>query len=95
MLSLTHYGLSTTGWRVLCWLFILQLARAMILHFFGSRMHKISKVRQGNLERGVTWNTAHSSAPYSRTGTVRLASWDGIGRYISALSYRGLEVSDS
>ena len=43
----------------------------------------------------VTWNTAHSSAPYSRTGTVRLASWDGIGRYTSALFYHGLQVSDS
>ena len=64
----------------------------MIQHFFGSRMHKISK---GNLERGVTWNVAHSSAPYSGTGTVRLASWDGIGRYTSALSYHGLQVSDS
>ena len=62
---------------------------------FGSRMHKISKVRQGNLERGVTWNVAHSSAPYSRTGTVRLTSWDGIGRNTSALSYHGLQVSDS
>ena len=73
----------------------------MIQHFFGSRMHKISKVRQGNLECGVTWNAgltwnmAHSSAPYSRTGTVRLTSWDGIGRYTSALSYHELQVSDS
>ena len=53
------------------------------------------KVRWGNLEHGVTWNTAHSSAPYSGTGTVRLTLWDGIGRYTSALSYRGLQVSDS
>ena len=37
------------------------------------------KVRQGNLERGVTWNTVLSSATYSGTKTVRLASWDGIG----------------
>ena len=53
------------------------------------------KVRRGNLERGVTWNAAHSSAPYSGTGTVRLTSWEGIGRYTSALSYRGWQVSDS
>ena len=56
--------------------------------FFGGRMHKISIGR-------VTWNAAHSSAPYSRTGTVRLASWDGIGRYTSALSYHQLHISDS
>ena len=62
------------------------------LFFAGS---SACKVRRGNLERGVTWNTAHSSASYSRTKTVRLASWDGIGRYTSALSYRGLQVSDS
>ena len=48
--------------------------------------YKIVKVRRGNLERGVTWNTALCSAPYSGTKTVRLASWDGIGRYTSALS---------
>ena len=54
-----------------------------------------SKVRRGNLERGVTWNMALSSAPYSGTKTVRLASWDYIGRYTSALSYCGLQVSDS
>ena len=46
-------------------------------------------------ERGVTWNTALSSASYSGTKTVRLASWDGIGRYTSALSHHGLQVSDS
>ena len=51
------------------------------------------KVMRGNLERGVTWNAAHSSAPYSRTKTVRLTSWYGIGRYTSALSYRGLWVA--
>jgi len=53
------------------------------------------KVRRGNLECGVTWNAALSSAPYSRTKTVRLTSWYGIGRYTSALSYHGLQVSDS
>ena len=53
------------------------------------------KVRRGNLERGVTWNAALSSAYYSGTKTVRLPSWDGIRRYTSALSYRGLQVSDS
>ena len=47
------------------------------------------------MERGVTWNTALSSAPYSGTKTVRLASWDCTGRYTSAISYRGLQVSDS
>ena len=36
------------------------------------------KVRRDNLERGVTWNAAHSSAPYSGTGTVRLTLLDGI-----------------
>ena len=45
-----------------------------------------------NLEHGVTWNAAHSSAPYSKTGIVRLTSWDGIGRFTSAPSYRGLQV---
>ena len=29
------------------------------------------------------------------TKTVRLALWDDIGRYTSALSYRGLQVSES
>ena len=47
------------------------------------------------MECGVTWNAAHSSAPYSGTGTVTLALWDGIGRYSSALSYCGLQVSNS
>ena len=62
---------------------------------FTEYVWQIYKVRRGNLERGVTWNAALSSAPYSGTGTVRLTSWDGIGRYTSALSYRGLQVSDS
>ena len=44
---------------------------------------------------GVTWNAALSSASCSWTKTVRLASWDSIGRYTSALSYRGLQVSNS
>ena len=44
---------------------------------------------------GVTWDAAISSASYSGTETVRLASWDGIGRFTSVLSYRGLQVSDS
>jgi len=30
-----------TGWMVLCWLFILQLAHAVIQHLFGGRMHKL------------------------------------------------------
>ena len=55
----------------------------------------MGKVRWDNLECGVTWNTALSSVSYSGTKTVRLASWDGIGRYTSALSYRGLQVTDS
>ena len=54
-----------------------------------------SKVGRGNLERGVTWNTALSSAYYSWTKTVRLPLSDGIRRYTSALSYHGLQVSDS
>ena len=45
--------------------------------------------------RRVTWNTALSSASCSWTKTIRLASWDGIGRYTSVLSYRGLQVSES
>ena len=53
------------------------------------------KVGRGNLERGVTWNAALSSAYYSGTKNVRLPSWDGIRRYTSALSYHGLQVSDS
>ena len=36
---LTYYALSITGWMVL---FILQLARLVIQHLFGGRMHKIS-----------------------------------------------------
>ena len=55
----------------------------------------LSKVGRGNLERGITWNTALSSAYYSGTKNVRLPSWDGIRRYTSALSYHGLQVSDS
>ena len=47
------------------------------------------------MEHGVTWNAALSSASYSRIKTVRLPSWDGIRRYTSALSQRGLQVSDS
>ena len=54
-----------------------------------------NKVRRGRLERGVTWNAALSSASCSWIKTVRLASWDVIGRYTSALSYRGLQVSNS
>jgi len=34
-LLITHYALSTTGSRVICWLFILQLACVLIQHFFG------------------------------------------------------------
>ena len=56
---------------------------------------KSAKVWQGNLEREITWNAALSSASCSWTKTVRLTSWYGIGRYTSALSYRGLQVSDS
>ena len=33
-LLLTHYALSTTGWMVLRWLFILQLACVVIQHFY-------------------------------------------------------------
>jgi len=33
-LPLTHYSLSTTGWLVVCSLFILRLARAVIQPFF-------------------------------------------------------------
>jgi len=47
------------------------------------------------LERGVTWNAALSSASYSWKKTVRLTSWDNIGRYTSALSYCRLQVSNS
>ena len=43
----------------------------------------------------VTWNVVHSSPLYSGTKTVRLASWDVVGNYTSALSYRGLQVSNS
>ena len=53
------------------------------------------KVGRGNLERGVTWNAALSSAYYSGTKTVRLPLSDGIRRYTSALSYHELQVSDS
>jgi len=38
------------------------------------------------LERGVTWNAAHSSAPYSGIKTVRLASWEGIGTLVLFLN---------
>ena len=37
------------------------------------------------LECGVLSNAAHSSASYSWTMSVRLTSWDGIGRYTSGL----------
>ena len=55
----------------------------------------VRKVGRGNLERGVTWNAALSSAYYSGTKTVRLPLSDGIRRYTSALSYHELQVSDS
>ena len=53
------------------------------------------KVRQGNLECGVTWNAAHYSASWSQTKTIRVTLWDCIGRYPGALSYRGLQISNS
>ena len=56
----------------------------------GIGTNAVSKLRWGSLER------AHSSSPYSGQGVFnRTTSWDGIGKYTSALSYRGLQVSDS
>ena len=60
-----------------------------------SHVDMLNNICKVTWNMGVTWNAALSSASCSWTKTVRLTSWDGIGRYTSTLSYRGLQVSNS